>query len=146
MTIRTTCSANHCSAPPSLLEPVPLCGGCAIAVALAVVPQILAVALSEARAAKIDTEAEAPLPVPAQSVTGAVLSSDDEPDRDDGERRAQKLLSLTNLEWAALDRLRSANRPLSRANIAQAVRDGGGTIATDRAGQIAVALKQHTVR
>ena len=144
MTIRTTCSANPCSAPPSLLEPVPLCGRCAIAVALAVVPQILAISLSEARAA--NTEAEAALPVTAQPVTGAVLGSDDEPDRDEGERRAQKLISLTNLEWAALDRLRSADRPLSRANIAQAVRDGGGTIATDRAGQIAVALKQHTVR
>lgn len=56
------------------------------------------------------------------------------------------VITLTDLERTALDRLRSANEPLNRTNVAKAVRTEGGSIATDRAGQIAVALKQHTVR
>ncbi|MEW1639287.1 hypothetical protein AB0469_35195 [Streptomyces sp. NPDC093801] len=56
------------------------------------------------------------------------------------------VIRLTDLERTALDRLRTAKEPLNRANIAKAVRTEGGSIATDRAGQIAVALKQHTVR
>ncbi|MFG2885697.1 hypothetical protein ACGFYV_25965 [Streptomyces sp. NPDC048297] len=56
------------------------------------------------------------------------------------------VITLTDLERTALDRLRTANEPLNRTNIAKAVRSEGGSIATDRAGQIAVALKQHTVR
>ncbi|MYY03198.1 MULTISPECIES: hypothetical protein [unclassified Streptomyces] len=56
------------------------------------------------------------------------------------------VITLTDQERTALDRLRTANEPLNRTNIAKAVRTEGGTIATDRAGQIAVALKQHTVR
>ncbi|MFD5936776.1 hypothetical protein [Streptomyces sp. NPDC060333] len=56
------------------------------------------------------------------------------------------VITLTDLERTALDRLRTANEPLNRTNIAKAVRTEGGTIATDRAGQIAVALKQHTDR
>lgn len=56
------------------------------------------------------------------------------------------VITLTDLERTALDRLRTANEPLNRTNIAKAVRTEGGSIATDRAGQIAVALKQHTVR
>ncbi|CAM5677603.1 hypothetical protein SANTM175S_02344 [Streptomyces antimycoticus] len=56
------------------------------------------------------------------------------------------VITLTDLERTALDRLRTANEPLNRTNIAKAVRAEGGSIATDRAGQIAVALKQHTVR
>ncbi|PJN36612.1 hypothetical protein CG747_32255 [Streptomyces sp. CB02959] len=55
------------------------------------------------------------------------------------------VITLTDLERTALDRLRSEDRPLNRTNIAAAVRSEGGSIATDRAGQIAVALKQHTV-
>ncbi|MYX48650.1 hypothetical protein [Streptomyces sp. SID8385] len=56
------------------------------------------------------------------------------------------VITLTDQERAALDRLRTDGEPLNRANIAKAVRTEGGSIATDRAGQIAVALKQHTVR
>ncbi|MEF3117576.1 hypothetical protein [Streptomyces chrestomyceticus] len=56
------------------------------------------------------------------------------------------VITLTDLERTALDRLRTANEPLNRTNIAKAVRTEGGSIATDRAGQIAVALKQHAVR
>lgn len=56
------------------------------------------------------------------------------------------VITLTDLERAALDRLRTANETLNRTNIAKAVRTEGGTIATDRAGQIAVALKQQTDR
>ncbi|WP_331761812.1 hypothetical protein OH797_39115 (plasmid) [Streptomyces anulatus] len=55
------------------------------------------------------------------------------------------VIELTDLERTALDRLRTANEALNRNNIARAVRAEGGTIATDRAGQIAVALKQHAL-
>ncbi|MGW1412126.1 hypothetical protein [Streptomyces sp. NPDC002403] len=65
-------------------------------------------------------------------------AADDGPDR--------TVITLTDLERTALDRLRSEDRPLNRSNIAAAVRTEGGSIATDRAGQIAVALKQHAVR
>ncbi|MFE9700554.1 hypothetical protein [Streptomyces sp. NPDC006270] len=67
--------------------------------------------------------------------TGPVRSGPEEPDR--------TVIELTDLERTALDRLRTANEALNRNNIARAVRTEGGTIATDRAGQIAVALKQH---
>ncbi|MFJ8870787.1 hypothetical protein ACIRD6_34205 [Streptomyces sp. NPDC102473] len=65
------------------------------------------------------------------------------PDRGEAGGPDRTVISLTDLERTALDRLRTANEPLNRANIANAVRTEGGTIATDRAGQIAVALKQH---
>ncbi|MFI6415349.1 hypothetical protein [Streptomyces sp. NPDC050585] len=58
----------------------------------------------------------------------------------------QTVIVLTDQERAALDRLRSKDKALNRANIAHEVRSAGGTIATDRAGQIAAALKQHAVR
>lgn len=67
--------------------------------------------------------------------TAPVRSGPDGPDR--------TVIELTDLERTALDRLRTANEALNRNNIARAVRTEGGTIATDRAGQIAVALKQH---
>ncbi|MFD6803948.1 hypothetical protein [Streptomyces cyaneofuscatus] len=67
-------------------------------------------------------------------------------DRREGGGPDLMVITLTDLERTALDRLRTANEPLNRTNIAKAVRAEGGTIATDRAGQIAVALKQHTVR
>ncbi|MFB6790239.1 hypothetical protein ACFCWT_26655 [Streptomyces olivaceus] len=88
--------------------------------------------------------------------TGDVVSGPQEPDRtgpadqeaangeDGGPDRT--VITLTDLERTALDRLRTEGEPLNRTNIAKAVRTGGGSIATDRAGQIAVALKQHTVR
>ncbi|RPK32237.1 hypothetical protein EES39_39055 [Streptomyces sp. ADI92-24] len=68
------------------------------------------------------------------------------PDRGEDGGPDLTVITLTDLERTALDRLRTANEPLNRTNIAKAVRTEGGTIATDRAGQIAVALKQHTVR
>jgi hypothetical protein len=68
------------------------------------------------------------------------------PDRGEGDGPDRTVITLTDLERTALDRLRTANEPLNRTNIAKAVRAEGGSIATDRAGQIAVALKQHTVR
>ncbi|MFJ7200921.1 MULTISPECIES: hypothetical protein [unclassified Streptomyces] len=68
------------------------------------------------------------------------------PDRGEGGGPDLTVITLTDLERTALDRLRTANEPLNRTNIAKAVRTEGGSIATDRAGQIAVALKQHTVR
>ncbi|MFB8442731.1 hypothetical protein ACFC7A_27140 [Streptomyces niveus] len=67
-------------------------------------------------------------------------------DRGEGSGPDLTVITLTDLERTALDRLRTANEPLNRNNIAKAVRTEGGSIATDRAGQIAVALKQHTVR
>ncbi|MFB6429107.1 hypothetical protein ACFCXC_23845 [Streptomyces microflavus] len=67
------------------------------------------------------------------------------PDRTNSAGPDRTVIELTDLERTALDRLRTANEPLNRTNIANAVRADGGTIATDRAGQIAVALKQHTV-
>ncbi|MFD6282141.1 hypothetical protein ACFWFI_42285 [Streptomyces sp. NPDC060209] len=67
------------------------------------------------------------------------------PDRGEEGGPDHTVISLTDLERTALDRLRTAKQPLNRANIANAVRTEGGTIATDRAGQIAVALKQNTV-
>ncbi|MDH2392989.1 hypothetical protein QCN29_30275 [Streptomyces sp. HNM0663] len=70
--------------------------------------------------------------------SGPGRGEEDGPDR--------TVITLTDLERTALDRLRTANEPLNRTNIAKAVRAEGGSIATDRAGQIAVALKQHTVR
>ncbi|MFB1044413.1 hypothetical protein [Streptomyces chrestomyceticus] len=72
------------------------------------------------------------------SASGPDLKKEGGPDR--------TVITLTDLERTALDRLRTANEPLNRTNIAKAVRTEGGSIATDRAGQIAVALKQHTVR
>ncbi|MFC5659076.1 hypothetical protein [Streptomyces nogalater] len=68
------------------------------------------------------------------------------PDRAEDSGPDLTVITLTDLERTALDRLRTENKSLNRANIAKAVRDEGGSIATDRAGQIAVALKQHTVR
>ncbi|OKK12224.1 hypothetical protein AMK16_32255 [Streptomyces sp. CB00455] len=68
------------------------------------------------------------------------------PDRGEDGGPDLTVITLTDLERTALDRLRTANEPLNRTNIAKAVRTEGGTIATDRAGQIAVALKQHTDR
>ncbi|WP_331740570.1 hypothetical protein OG323_37790 (plasmid) [Streptomyces cyaneofuscatus] len=68
------------------------------------------------------------------------------PDRTGQGGPERTVIELTDLERTALDRLRTADEPLNRTNIANAVRTEGGTIATDRAGQIAVALKQHTVR
>lgn len=68
------------------------------------------------------------------------------PDREEAGGPDRTVITLTDLERTALDRLRTANEPLNRTNIAKAVRTEGGSIATDRAGQIAVALKQHTVR
>ncbi|MFI8343959.1 hypothetical protein ACIF8W_28360 [Streptomyces sp. NPDC085639] len=68
------------------------------------------------------------------------------PDRGEDGGPDLTVITLTDLERTALDRLRTANEPLNRTNIAKAVRTEGGTIATDRAGQIAVALKQHTGR
>ncbi|MBB1260394.1 hypothetical protein [Streptomyces alkaliterrae] len=56
------------------------------------------------------------------------------------------VITLTDLERTALDRLRTEGEPLNRTNIAKAVRTAGGTIGTDRAGKISVALKQHAVR
>ncbi|MFI8200883.1 hypothetical protein ACIF6K_30920 [Streptomyces sp. NPDC085942] len=70
MGTRTTCGANSCTAAPVLLEPVPLCRACAITVALAVVPQLLAVALSEALATQTDTPAPAAVPRPDRPVPG----------------------------------------------------------------------------
>ncbi|MDT0493658.1 hypothetical protein RM717_24465 [Streptomyces griseus] len=80
MTTRTTCGANLCSAPPVLLEPVPLCRACAIAVALAIVPQLLAVNLSEALATQTDTPVPAAGPRPDGPVLGrgVALRSDEE--------------------------------------------------------------------
>ncbi|MFJ3883042.1 hypothetical protein ACIPW5_37050 [Streptomyces sp. NPDC090077] len=68
------------------------------------------------------------------------------PDRGEDGGPDLTVITLTDQERTALDRLRTAKEPLNRTNIAKAVRTEGGTIATDRAGQIAVALKQHTVR
>ncbi|EHM31518.1 large Ala/Glu-rich protein [Streptomyces sp. W007] len=65
------------------------------------------------------------------------------PDRTSNCAPDRTVIELTDLERTALDRLRTANEALNRNNIARAVRTEGGTIATDRAGQIAVALKQH---
>ncbi|MER6241509.1 hypothetical protein ABT185_36715 [Streptomyces clavifer] len=68
------------------------------------------------------------------------------PDREEAGGPDRTVITLTDLERTALDRLQTANEPLNRTNIAKAVRTEGGSIATDRAGQIAVAIKQHTVR
>ncbi|WPO76269.1 hypothetical protein [Streptomyces sp. KN37] len=68
------------------------------------------------------------------------------PDRGEDGGPDRTVITLTDQERTALDRLRTEGEPLNRTNIAKAVRTVGGTIATDRAGQIAVALKQHTVR
>ncbi|MER5501292.1 hypothetical protein ABT096_29385 [Streptomyces sp. NPDC002561] len=68
------------------------------------------------------------------------------PDRDADGGPDRTVITLTDLEQTALDRLRSEGQTLNRTNIASAVRSEGGSIATDRAGQIAVALKQHAVR
>ncbi|RZE60423.1 hypothetical protein C0R00_22820 [Streptomyces albidoflavus] len=73
-------------------------------------------------------------------------SSASGPDRGESGGPDRTVITLTDQERAALDRLRTDGEPLNRANIAKAVRTEGGSIATDRAGQIAVALKQHTVR
>ncbi|MGW6952396.1 hypothetical protein ACWGHD_36495 [Streptomyces xanthophaeus] len=68
------------------------------------------------------------------------------PDRGEDCGPDLKVITLTDLERTALDRLRTEGEPLNRTNIAKAVRTEGGSISTDRAGQIAVALKQHTDR
>ncbi|WP_043178978.1 large Ala/Glu-rich protein [Streptomyces sp. NRRL F-2890] len=53
------------------------------------------------------------------------------------------VITLTDRERTALDKLRTEGLPLNRTNIAAEVRSKGGTISTTRAGQIAAALKQH---
>ncbi|MEV8103575.1 hypothetical protein [Streptomyces sp. NPDC088135] len=68
------------------------------------------------------------------------------PDRGEDGGPDLTVITLTDLERTALDRLRTEGEPLNRSNIAKAVRTEGGSIATDRAGRIAVALKQHTDR
>lgn len=79
-------------------------------------------------------------------VSGPAESADNAPDRGTESGPDRTVITLTDLERTALDRLRTEDRPLNRSNIANAVRTEGGSIATDRAGQIAVALKQHAVR
>ncbi|MFG2234870.1 hypothetical protein ACGFNX_33595 [Streptomyces sp. NPDC048723] len=74
------------------------------------------------------------------------LDDVDGPDRGEDGGPDYTVITLTDLERTALDRLRTGNEALNRTNIARAVRTEGGTIATDRAGQIAVALKQHADR
>ncbi|WP_030818133.1 hypothetical protein, partial [Streptomyces halstedii] len=64
-------------------------------------------------------------------------------DRETEDGPDRTVIELTDLERTALDRLRTENETLNRSNIARAVRTEGGSIATDRAGQIAVALRQH---
>ncbi|MET8661423.1 hypothetical protein [Streptomyces griseus] len=98
-------------------------------------------------------------PVRTGADTGADRTSSPAPDRPGPEQTAdtapvrtgrtgpdRTVIELTDRERTALDRLRTANEPLTRNSIASAVRAEGGTIATDRAGQIAVALKQHADR
>ncbi|MFE5842012.1 hypothetical protein ACFQ7N_10235 [Streptomyces niveus] len=85
-------------------------------------------------------------PVRGEMSTGPDRSAANAPERTGHPGPDQTVITLSDLERRAVDRLRSGNRPLNRANIAEAVRAEGGTIATDRAGQIAVALKQHVDR
>ncbi|MER5988855.1 hypothetical protein [Streptomyces sp. NPDC001787] len=54
----TPCSTNLCTAHPALLEPLPLCTGCAITVSLALVPRLLAESLGRAQAAQREREHE----------------------------------------------------------------------------------------
>ncbi|WP_228184101.1 hypothetical protein [Streptomyces anulatus] len=77
--------------------------------------------------------------------TGPDQTSGTAPDRTGPDGPDRTVIELTDRERTALDRLRTENEALNRTNIARAVRAEGGTIATDRAGQIAVALKQHAL-
>ncbi|MEU4032447.1 hypothetical protein [Streptomyces anulatus] len=77
--------------------------------------------------------------------TGPEQTAGTAPDRSGPDGPDRTVIELTDRERTALDRLRTANEALNRNNIARAVRAEGGTIATDRAGQIAVALKQHAL-
>ncbi|WP_369265926.1 hypothetical protein [Streptomyces harbinensis] len=65
------------------------------------------------------------------------------PDRIEDGGPDRTVITLTDVERTALDQLRTEELPLSRSNIARAVRSKGGSISTDRAGQIAVALRQY---
>lgn len=101
------------------------------------------------RGVTVRTDGAAPGP---QGPDRSGPAGQDAPDEVDGPDRGEDggpdltVITLTDQERTALDRLRTEGEPLNRSNIAKAVRTEGGTIATDRAGQIAVALKQHTVR
>ncbi|WP_331726297.1 hypothetical protein [Streptomyces sp. NBC_00470] len=77
---------------------------------------------------------------------GPERNAGDTPPQETDRTPDRTVITLTDLERTALDRLRTDRKTLNRTNIAAAVRTEGGTIATDRAGQIAVALKQQTVR
>ncbi|WP_329449105.1 hypothetical protein OG906_41090 (plasmid) [Streptomyces sp. NBC_01426] len=102
-----------------------------------------------ARGVTVRTDDAAPGPQdPDRSGPAHHEASDevDGPERGEDGGPDRTVITLTDLERTALDRLRTANEPLNRTNIAKAVRTEGGAIATDRAGQIAVALKQHTDR
>ncbi|MER6393933.1 hypothetical protein ABT236_36475 [Streptomyces sp. NPDC001523] len=104
---------------------------------------------SAARGVTVRTADAAPGPQEPDRTGPADQEAPDEVDGPDGGEDGGPdltVITLTDLERTALDRLRTANEPLNRTNIAKAVRTEGGTIATDRAGQIAVALKQHTDR
>ncbi|MGW1656607.1 hypothetical protein [Streptomyces atratus] len=79
-------------------------------------------------------------------VSAPAEGADNAPDRETDSGPDRTAITLTDLERTALDRLRTEERALNRSNIANAVRTEGGSIATDRAGQIAVALKQNAVR
>ncbi|WP_329028246.1 hypothetical protein [Streptomyces sp. NBC_00690] len=102
---------------------------------------------SAARGVTVRTADAAPGPQEPDR-TGPVVQEAPEgvcgPDRGEDGGPDLTVITLTDLERTALDRLRTTNEPLNRTNIAKAVRTEGGSIATDRAGQIAVALKQHT--
>ncbi|MFF5808846.1 hypothetical protein [Streptomyces sp. NPDC012746] len=104
---------------------------------------------SSARGVTVRTADAAPGPQEPDRTGPAHQEAPDEadgPDRGEDGGPDLTVITLTDLERTALDRLRTANEPLNRTNIAKAVRTEGGAIATDRAGQIAVALKQHTDR
>ncbi|MFJ1839009.1 hypothetical protein ACIOJ9_34735 [Streptomyces sp. NPDC088175] len=152
--VRTTDRPDRSAGPVLALEPGPTAHTC-VDLRTGSGPDRTSVSVPAAhttpatRGVTVRTNTPVPGPLnPDRSgpVHGPDRDSSFGPDRETGSGPGRTVITLTDLERTALDRLRSEGKALNRSNIATAVRTEGGSIATDRAGQIAVALKQHTDR
>ena len=102
------CAANQrtCPNPAVITNPVPLCRSHSIEVALAVVPQVLGTALAN-----------------------------HEPHSAAGTRRREPMhtVNLRRGERAALDQMVANGKPITRRNVAAAIRNAGGSCSNRRA-------------
>lgn len=103
----TSCANETCTSLAVIVNPVPLCTGCAIETSLAIIPLALANALNHTRETESETSSET------------------------------KPVTPTRLERTAITALRVTETPITRRTLAKAIRSIGGTCATDRANSLA---------